>query len=481
MEHSLALLRPMLPGAADVAVNRRTGEVTVTRVTVGHDAGLMVNPAGVRHQVHGNVVQTTSRALMEQVQFDERALVTSKEWGAYPIITFRDVPEVDVLMMARPEQPPLGVGESASVPGAAAIANAIFDATGVRFRSAPFTRDVILAGLGAAQAAPRKRRRWAGAAAVLTAALGSFAVWHAALPRATPPGADVFSPALIERGRLLAAAGDCAVCHGANLAGGRGIHTPFGTVYATNITPDEATGIGNYSFPAFQRAMRNGVARDGRNLYPAFPYTAFAHMTDADLLAVYAFVMAQPPVHAAAPVARLAFPFNLRPLMAGWNLLFHRPAPLTPDPARTAQWNRGAYLVQAVAHCGACHTPRKRARSGAAGFCLGRRPGGRLGCTIADRSVGGASGMDAAGRLRLPPHRPLGGARRGCRADGSRGQPVGGPARRGHCSDGGVYRGRANGKLRPSQSARGRIVAGSRGRRLGRGTPVRRRLPVVSP
>ncbi len=344
--------------AADVAVNRRTGEVTVTRVTVGHDAGLMVNPAGVRHQVHGNVVQTTSRALMEQVQFDERALVTSKEWGAYPIITFRDVPEVDVLMMARPEQPPLGVGESASVPGAAAIANAIFDATGVRFRSAPFTRDVILAGLGAAQAAPRKRRRWAGAAAVLTAALGSFAVWHAALPRATPPGADVFSPALIERGRLLAAAGDCAVCHGANLAGGRGIHTPFGTVYATNITPDEATGIGNYSFPAFQRAMRNGVARDGRNLYPAFPYTAFAHMTDADLLAVYAFVMAQPPVHAAAPVTRLAFPFNLRPLMAGWNLLFHRPAPLTPDPARTAQWNRGAYLVQAVAHCGACHTPR---------------------------------------------------------------------------------------------------------------------------
>ena len=344
--------------AAEVEVNRRTGEVAVTRVTVGHDAGLMINPAGVRHQVHGNVMQTTSRTLMEQVGFDERALVTSQEWGAYPIMTFREVPQVDVLLMQRPDQPPLGVGESASVPGAAAIANAIFDATGVRFRSAPFTKDVILAGLSAAEPPPRKRRRWFGAAAVLATAAAGLVGWHGALPHATPPGADVFSPALVERGRLLAAAGDCAVCHTASYAGGRAIHTPFGAVYAANITPDVATGIGSYSFPAFQRAMRDGIARDGRNLYPAFPYTAFSKITDGDLLALYAFLMAQPAVSARPPPPELAFPANLRPLMAGWNLLFHRPAPFTPDPARPALWNRGAYLVEAVGHCGACHTPR---------------------------------------------------------------------------------------------------------------------------
>ena len=344
--------------AADVEVNRRTGEVAVTRVTVGHDTGLMINPAGVRHQVHGNVVQTTSRALMEQVTFDERSLVTSQEWGAYPIMTFREVPEVDVLLMPRPNQPPLGAGESASVPGAAAIANAIFDATGVRFRNAPFTKDVILAGLKAAEPPPRKHRRWFGAMAALATAAAGLAGWHGALPRATPPGAEAFSPALIERGRLLAAAGDCAVCHTANYAGGRPIHTPFGAVYASNITPDVATGIGSYSFPAFQRAMRDGIARDGRNLYPAFPYTAFNKITDGDLLALYAFLMAQPAVQAETPAADLAFPFNIRPLMAGWNLLFHRPAPFTPDPAHSAQWNRGAYLVDALGHCGACHTPR---------------------------------------------------------------------------------------------------------------------------
>src|SRR5713226_5651563 len=114
----------------------------------------MINPDGVRHQIHGNVIQSTSRVLMEQVSFDRNA-VTSREWGAYPIITFPDIPRIDVLMLPRQDQPPLGVGESASVPSAAAIANAIFDATGVRFRELPFTPERILAGLGGDQhAAP---------------------------------------------------------------------------------------------------------------------------------------------------------------------------------------------------------------------------------------------------------------------------------------------------------------------------------------
>src|SRR4051794_16383263 len=139
---------------ADVAVNKATGDVSVTRVVAGQDSGLMINPDGVRHQIHGNVIQSTSRALMEEVSFDRNA-VTSREWGAYPIIAFPDVPKIDVLMLPRQDRPPLGVGESASVPSAAAIANAIFDATGVRFRELPFTPDRILAGLrGEQDAAP---------------------------------------------------------------------------------------------------------------------------------------------------------------------------------------------------------------------------------------------------------------------------------------------------------------------------------------
>ena len=133
---------------ADVEVNRRTGEMHVRRVVVGHDAGTLINPAGVQHQIHGNVVQTTSRALLEEVMFNpSNGTVTNLEWGSYPILNFRDVPVIDIVTMPRQGEPPLGAGESSSVPGTAAIANAIFDATGVRFRQPPFTPEVVLAGL----------------------------------------------------------------------------------------------------------------------------------------------------------------------------------------------------------------------------------------------------------------------------------------------------------------------------------------------
>jgi nicotinate dehydrogenase subunit B len=140
--------------------------------------------------------------------------------------------------------------------------------------------------------------------------------------------------------------------------GGRAIETPFGTIYSTNITPDVATGIGAWSYPAFERAMREGIHRDGRQLYPAFPYPHFARATDADLQALYAFLMAQAPVRADNRPTELAFPFNWRPLLAGWNALFHRARILEADPAQSATWNRGAYLVESLGHCGACHSPR---------------------------------------------------------------------------------------------------------------------------
>jgi len=410
---------------ADVDVNRQTGEVHVRRVVVGHDAGLMVNPAGIERQVHGNVVQTTSRALKEQLQFETPTLppagpdrpavapapvLASRDWGSYPILSFREVPVVEIVHMPRPGEAPLGAGESSSVPGTAAIANAIFDATGVRFRAPPFTPEVVRAALNPLPSAgpgagaeappqalpsalpapaglppgavlPRQRRPWARVGALLAAGVGlglSVLGWRPAIaPVQSTGGASVYNTATLERGRLLAAAGDCAVCHtapgGAVNAGGRAMDTPFGRLYTSNLTPDPETGLGRWSFSAFQRAMREGLSRDGHHLYPAFPYTAFAKMSDDDLTALYAWLMSQPPVRAETPAPEMRFPFNQRWLMAGWNALYHDPSPWRPEPGQSPEWNRGAYLVQGLGHCGACHTPRNAlgAEQGGAAFLSG--------------------------------------------------------------------------------------------------------------
>jgi nicotinate dehydrogenase subunit B len=185
--------------------------------------------------------------------------------------------------------------------------------------------------------------------------------WRSIAPIARPD-TSVYSVATIARGQQLAALGDCAVCHttanGILNAGGRSLETPFGMIYSTNITPDVETGIGAWSYPAFERAMREGIHRDGRQLYPAFPYTHFARTSDADLQALYAYLMVQTPVRAEAKPNALAFPFNWRPLLAGWNALFHKPATFQADPAKSETWNRGAYLVESLGHCSACHSPR---------------------------------------------------------------------------------------------------------------------------
>ncbi|ANN61941.1 aldehyde dehydrogenase (plasmid) [Mesorhizobium loti NZP2037] len=360
---------------ADVAVNKVTGEIAVSKVICGQDTGAVINPDGVRHQIHGNVIQSTSRVLKEEVNFSSTA-VASLEWGAYPIIGFPDVPDIDVLMVPRPDEPPLGAGESASVPSAAAIANAVFDATGVRFRELPLTPERVRAALNPLPVPPpsNENRRtakhsslrfaWplAGAFSGAVALGAGIFPFNAAIAPVARPLPDVFSPATIERGRLAAAAGACSVCHvGANgmpFAGGRALETPFGIVYATNITPDEGAGIGAWSYPAFARAMRQGVARDGHHLYPAHPYTSFAKASEADLQALYAYLMAQPAVAAKVPQTQLRFPFGIRPLMAGWNTLFLSPSQAPIDPNQNAAWNRGAELVEGLGHCSACHSPR---------------------------------------------------------------------------------------------------------------------------
>jgi mono/diheme cytochrome c family protein len=184
---------------------------------------------------------------------------------------------------------------------------------------------------------------------------------------ANPTGApaQLAQASLIERGEYLARAADCVVCHtakgGKPFAGGLAINLPFGALYSTNITPDKETGIGNYSDQDFLNAVHRGIRRDGMNLYPAMPFTSYTAMTDADALAIKAYLFSLPPVHATPPENTLAFPFNQRWAMAPWSAVFNRDARFEPDATKSPGWNRGAYLAEALAHCGECHTPRNLA------------------------------------------------------------------------------------------------------------------------
>ena len=210
-----------------------------------------------------------------------------------------------------------------------------------------------------------RRKRLAGGAAGIALCAGlAFALyaWHPTIDPIAPPAPDGFDPALARRGAQLAAIGNCNVCHtapgGEAYAGGLPIETPFGTIHATNITPDPDTGIGRWSEAAFARSMRSGVDRGGRHLYPAFPYDHFTRVSDEDNRAIYAFLMTRPPVRAEVPPNDLPFPLNVRMALAGWKLLFFREGPRPADPARGEEWNRGAYLAEGLGHCGSCHTPR---------------------------------------------------------------------------------------------------------------------------
>jgi mono/diheme cytochrome c family protein len=201
----------------------------------------------------------------------------------------------------------------------------------------------------------------AGIGAVAVVALLALA-WRPAIAPITPPAPASFAPDLVARGEMLAGAGNCLACHtvrgGQPGAGGRPFKTKIGTFYSTNITPDPATGIGQWSEAAFTRALREGVARDGRQLFPVFPFDHFTKLTDADIKALYAYVMTRPPVQAVDRPSTVPFPLDVRPLQAVWKMIYFTPGPYQPDPRHDAQWNRGAYLVLGLAACGACHTAR---------------------------------------------------------------------------------------------------------------------------
>jgi mono/diheme cytochrome c family protein len=174
--------------------------------------------------------------------------------------------------------------------------------------------------------------------------------------------ASAWAQNVVERGHALAILGDCAGCHESPnripFAGGQGFTAAYGTVYSSNISSDPSYGIGKWSADDFYRAMKNGVRADGAHLYPAFPYPYFAKMSRADSDAIYAYLRTVKPVHKPAPQNKLIFPFNIRTMMVFWNLLFFDNSEFQRAPAKSAQWNRGAFIVNGPGHCGACHTPK---------------------------------------------------------------------------------------------------------------------------
>ncbi|AUT75635.1 cytochrome C [Paraburkholderia hospita] len=209
----------------------------------------------------------------------------------------------------------------------------------------------------------RKSRLLVGGGVVVVAvAIAAFLLmWRPAIAPVSPPAPTSLDAQTRLAGARVVALGDCIVCHtakgGKPFAGGLPLATPFGTIYATNITPDVETGIGSWSLEAFTRAVRYGVARDGHLLYPAFPYIHFTRMSDGDIAAAYAYLMTRDPVEATAPANKLIFPLNFRPLLAFWNVLFLHPGAQQPEASKDAEWNRGKLLADGLGHCASCHSP----------------------------------------------------------------------------------------------------------------------------
>jgi mono/diheme cytochrome c family protein len=211
------------------------------------------------------------------------------------------------------------------------------------------------------------------------------------IPDSTPNAAQ------LRRGQYLIRVGDCAACHtppgGPTLSGGYPLATPFGVIYSTNLTSDPETGVGRLSADQFYAALHTGVGPKGGQIYPAMPYNDFTRISRADSDAMLAYLKFTPPVSAQRPPNALLFPLNFRPLMKGWNLLFFRPGEFSPDPGRSAAWNRGAYLVTGLGHCGACHTAKTVLASDKGGVAL---QGGNLSDWVApDLTSNARTGLGA--------------------------------------------------------------------------------------
>lgn len=217
-----------------------------------------------------------------------------------------------------------------------------------------------------------KKIKIIGSLAVIAAAVAAVLLWRngdASADEVADNQIQMKQPlsqrdaAAVARGKYIAIAGDCVACHTAPgskqpFSGGYAISTPFGDIFASNITPDAETGIGNWTERDFYRAVRHGKGKEGENLYPAMPYNAYVKVSDKDMHDLWMYMRSVKPVRSKVPETQLPFPYNIRLAMMGWNLLFFDNSGFTPDPSQSDAWNRGAYLVQGLEHCAACHTAK---------------------------------------------------------------------------------------------------------------------------
>nr|WP_304187392.1 cytochrome c [Hafnia alvei] len=204
-----------------------------------------------------------------------------------------------------------------------------------------------------------------GSAAVVVGCFTGYKIWHNSHQQhdfLAPQPLSSIGETTLERGEYLARAGDCVACHtakgGKPYAGGMALETPFGKIMVSNITPDKETGIGNWTDEQFIDAVRNGKGIHDQNLYPAMPYNVYSKVSDLDLKEIKAYLNTIPAVHHNVEKTNLPFPFNIRQMIWGWNLLFFDAAPFKPNQNKSQQWNRGAYLVEGLGHCTSCHTPK---------------------------------------------------------------------------------------------------------------------------
>ena len=317
-------------------------------------------------------------ALYGEITID-KGRVQQSNFNDYRMLRIDQAPKIEVHVIKSGEAPG-GIGETGVTAGPPALRNAIYAATGVALRRLPIDRALIAGEKGMSPAARRVllsvvvdrgdragRRpldiRGPGPMAFADGPKVALADYKDGDPTGVP--AALAKASLVERGAYLAKAADCMVCHttqgGKEYAGGLGFKLPFGTLYSTNITPDKETGIGNYTDQDFLNAVHRGTRRDGARLYPAMPFTSYTYMSDADALAIKAYLFSLSPVRAAAPANTLTFPFNQRWAMNFWSGLFNPNSRFEPDASKSPEWNRGAYLAEALAHCGECHTPRNLA------------------------------------------------------------------------------------------------------------------------
>jgi mono/diheme cytochrome c family protein len=201
--------------------------------------------------------------------------------------------------------------------------------------------------------------------AAVCAALGVATVWFLTIPQTVPASALPPHTADLANGQTMFAIGGCASCHATpkqddrtRLGGGRPLGSPFGTFYPSNISPDPRDGIGTWTEVQFVTALHKGTSPRGSHYYPAFPYTSYQQITIADAQDLFAYLKTLPAVRGRVRDHELSFPFNIRRTLGGWKLLFLDGAPFNPDAGQSAQWNRGAYLVNAPGHCAECHSPR---------------------------------------------------------------------------------------------------------------------------